>query len=268
MTTNNPGLDRPSSPILPEGISIQFKQQLKSFRLTHNTSKGGGDVTLGGLRKQTKFDDEGKKKQMALGKPIMVHLNNITDEAAKTLSINYGILPEILSSMGRENLQNAKQAFIEKASRAKYKLESQYGSRPIPTFEIQDMDRRVNQLAFEAIEIVVTLFSVTKEKVNNSSTMRQSDGLYVTNKVVRRITINNQILSEEEMKSLTSKVTGPAIITDERPIYYQSTKKRIDKSGTQKVTLSVIPASLESNSKLTIDLNDGRSRSGLADEYN
>lgn len=269
MASTNPGQEKPSSPILPEGISIQFKQQLKSFRLTHNTSKGKGDVTLGGLRKQQNVDDEGKKKQVALGKPIMVHLGaNMSDEAAKALSQNYGNLPEILTGMGRENLQNAKQAFIEKATRAKKQLESQYGSRPIPHLEIQDMDRRVNLLAFEAIEVVVTLFSVTKDRVNDSSTMRQSDGLYVTSKVVRRITINNKGLSEQEMKSLASKVTGPSTVKEERPIYYRSSLVKIDKKGSQKVTLSVIPEDSKVDGRKTVNLNDSGALSGSANEYN
>jgi len=200
--------------VLPAGLSIQVSQTMKTYAWNHATTIGEGDPTLNGL---LKFTPE-KAALPTLASPKMKGLGDPTADEAKAISQNYSNLPAILQGMGRTILDGQREAFIKKASQAKAELAKAYNGKTVPAAEMARYDGLVNQLQFKGVEVVVRGFTVTRDNPKGSR-QRKSDGMYVTERVLRRVTIDRP-LSDSELQQTLDLITGALIKSMTRAAEY------------------------------------------------
>lgn len=226
-TPNTPVSNAPAKGTkLPDGLSVQISQTWKTFRWDHATTVGGGDPTLNGLLSFAKKEVAPADK---LASPQTANLGDLTEEQAKVLSQNYYNLPAILQKGGFKVLDDKANAFIDRATKAKANLRQRFGNSPIPAPEMKRMDELVNQLAFKCVEILVKGYNVTRHNPKGSR-QRSSDGMYVTERILRRVYVDRP-LSDAEVKNLLDTVTGSLIASCVREAEYRIIDKGCDPAG-------------------------------------
>lgn len=224
ITTTTPGVQ--PKPVLPAGISIQVNQTWKSFVWNHASTVGEGDPTLNGLLKAPVRAESALSK---LCRPMTESLGSISAETAKAISQNYYNLPGLLTSAGFKVLDENRETFIKRAASVKAKLALTYHNMPIPASEMKRADDVVNQCAFRGVEVIVIGFSVTTDNPKGSR-QRKSDGLYVTERVLRRVIIDKP-LSEAQLQAVADQITGPVIQKMTRSAEYSVQYKGKDRNG-------------------------------------
>lgn len=224
---NNPVSNAPAKGTkLPDGLSVQISQAWKTFRWDHATTVGGGDPTLNGL---LSFDKKEAAPVEKLAVPVTANLGLLSEDQAKTLSQNYYNLPAILQRGGLVVLDDKANAFIDRATQAKTNLHQKFGSRPIPAPEMKRMDELVNQLAFKCVEILVKGYNVTRNNPKGSR-QRSSDGMYVTERILRRVYVDRP-LTDTEIKCLLDTVVGSLVASCTREAEYRIIDRGYDKAG-------------------------------------
>jgi len=221
--------------VLPDGLSIQVSQTWKTYAWNHVTTVGEGDPTLNGL-----LPNNQKKAEAlpTLAHPKMKGIGDPTPEEAKAISQNYAGLPAILKQAGFTVLDEKREVFIQVASRAKRQLVEAYRGKTIPSAEMQRYDHLVNQHSFTGVEVVVRGFVVTKDNPKGSR-QRKSDGKYVTERVLRRVTIDRP-LSDDELQGLLDLITGPLVKSMTRAAEYAATYVGRDKGGNPVIAITLL----------------------------
>lgn len=221
--------------VLPDGLSIQVSQTWKTYAWNHATTVGEGDPTLNGL-----LPNNQKKAEAlpTLAHPKMKGIGDPTPEEAKAISQNYAGLPAILEQAGFTVLDEKRELFIQVASKAKRQLAEAYRGKIIPSAEMQRYDHVVNQHSFTGVEVVVRGFVVTKDNPKGSR-QRKSDGKYVTERVLRRVTIDRP-LSDEDLQGLLNLITGPLIKSMTRAAEYAATYVGRDKGGNPVIAITLL----------------------------
>lgn len=221
--------------VLPDGLSIQVSQTWKTYAWNHATTLGEGDPTLNGL-----LPNNQKKAEAlpTLAHPKMKGIGDPTPEEAKAISQNYTGLPAILQQAGFTVLDEKREVFIQVASKAKRQLVETYRGKTIPSAEIQRYDHLVNQYSFTGVEVIIRGFVVTNDNLKGSR-QRKSDGKYVTERVLRRVTIDRP-LSDDELQSVLNLVTGPLIKSMTRAAEYTATYAGRDKGGNPVIAVTLL----------------------------
>lgn len=219
--------------VLPAGLSIQVSQTWKNYSWNHASTIGEGDPTLNGLLKVKPV----QSSLPILAHPKMKEIGDPSVEEAKAISQNYANLPALLAGSGFIILDDRREAFIKRAGEAKAVLAKTYSGKSIPASEMKRYDDLVNQLQFKAVEIVVRGFSVSKDNPKGSR-QRKSDGLYVTERVLRRVTIDKP-LSDVQLQQLLDQVTGALIKTMTRAAEYSVSYQGKDRNGNNVINISL-----------------------------
>lgn len=221
--------------LLPDGLSIQVSQTWKTFAWNHATVLGEGDPTLNGL-----LPGNQKKAETLppLVHPKMKSIGDPTPEEAKAISQNYAGLPDALKQMGFSVLDEKRELFIQVASEAKRKLAESYRGKVIPSVDIQRFDQIVNQYSFKGVEVVVRGFVVSNAG-SKGSRQRKSDGKYVTERILRRVTIDKP-LSDAELQNLLDLVTGPLVKSMSRAAEYTATYVGRDKGNNPVIAITLL----------------------------
>jgi len=221
--------------VLPDGLSIQVSQTWKTYAWNHATTLGEGDPTLNGL-----LPNNQKKAEAlpTLAHPKMKGIGDPTPEEAKAISQNYTGLPAILKAAGFVILDEKREVFIQAASKAKRQLVETYRGKTIPSAEMQRYDHLVNQHSFTGVEVIIRGFVVNNDNPKGSR-QRKSDGKYVTERVLRRVTIDKP-LSDTDLQKVLDLVTGPLIKSMTRAAEYAATYVGRDKGGNPVIAVTLL----------------------------
>lgn len=224
--TNLPGNDSSKTKVkLPEGLTLQIIQQAKIFRWNHTSTIGGGDPTLNGLLRVSPKQNPQVEHYASLTHPVGI----VTEDRAKQISQNYYVLDDALRKSGIQVLDDKANAFIDKASRMKQQLAKKYGSNEISTDDMKRADALVNQEAFNCFELVLKGFSVTRDNPKGSK-QRKSDGMFILQRVLRRVYINRQ-LTDAELQSIMKFLLGEVVRNISRTTAFRIEDKGIDPNG-------------------------------------
>lgn len=221
--------------VLPDGLSIQVSQIWKTYAWNHATVLGEGDPTLNGLLPNNQKKAETLPK---LVHPKMKSIGDPTPEEAKAISQNYTGLPDVLTQMGFKVLDKDREVFISVASEAKRRLAELYRGKVIPSAEMQHYDQIVNQYSFKGVEVVVRGFVVSNNGPKGSR-QRKSDGKYVTERILRRVTVDKP-LSDAELQKILDVVTGPLVKSTTRAAEYSATYAGHDKGGNPVIAITLL----------------------------
>lgn len=221
--------------VLPDGLSIQVSQTWKTYAWNHATTLGEGDPTLNGL-----LPNNQKKAETLppLSHPKMKGIGDPTPEEAKAISQNYTGLPAMLQQAGFKVMDDKREAFIQVATQAKRQLVQAYKGAAIPSAEMQRYDQMVNKYSFTGVEVIIRGFVVTKDNPKGSR-QRKSDGKYVTERVLRRVTIDRP-LSDSDLQTILDLVTGPLVKSMTRAAEYTATYAGRDKGGNPVIAVTLL----------------------------